>query len=570
MLETFSHDGSDCPMDSYRIIRMLGNGLVTFGLSICVAVLLGLTAASLVNTYANGLGSDLTEVLTRHNGLALLASTAFFIAVISIALLLFSKSPLAANWKRTLLVVCVAMAIVQVYWVMIQNTHLTYYGDPERLMTMARDWVSGSMELFDQELSSAAEMKLGTSYLTAFPYQAGMFFYYVLMYKIFADAAPLALQFANIVANISTVVALTSVGAVIVRGSQARSVMVILLGCCVPSLLYSSFLYANQIGFALASVFIALQIQVMCRADVKAGWPLLAFSIACYCCAVILKATLVVIGIAMAFAWAIKMLCDPRFCRFISLLTCVLALVLGNVAQKAPQFWIENRLGYSIGEGIPKTAWIVIGLQANSVLGENMPGWWNPYAQDIWIKTNNNYGEMQKLANEELLNLAEGFLSRPDYAFWFFSTKLATEWLVPDFQSRYFAGINYALIDGQELQFNVGLVGTDESSRMYAAASSRAWTIVEGLFEFMDGYQSFIYLFSAIGCIELLRDRQRRMEAAIFPCIFIVGFVLYVLWEAKAQYLLPFFMCLIPMGAYGFWQVKKIISRKISQLKSRS
>lgn len=44
-------------------------------------------------------------------------------------------------------------------------------------------------------------------------------------------------------------------------------------------------------------------------------------------------------------------------------------------------------------------------------------------------------------------------------------------------------------------------------------------------------------------------------------CIFAVGFFVYVLWEAKAQYTEPFFMFLIPMAACGAERIAALLDR---------
>ena len=44
-------------------------------------------------------------------------------------------------------------------------------------------------------------------------------------------------------------------------------------------------------------------------------------------------------------------------------------------------------------------------------------------------------------------------------------------------------------------------------------------------------------------------------------CIFAVGFFVYVLWEAKAQYTEPFFMFLIPMAACGAERIATLLDR---------
>ena len=97
----------------------------------------------------------------------------------------------------------------------------------------------------------------------------------------------------------------------------------------------------------------------------------------------------------------------------------------------------------------------------------------------------------------------------------------------------------------------------------------------------MDAYQTATYALAAIAAASLFassvgpRGRERNEDAdpswpaSLMPaCIFAVGFFVYVLWEAKAQYTEPFFMFLIPMGACGAERIADLLDR-IAEEKDR-
>lgn len=90
----------------------------------------------------------------------------------------------------------------------------------------------------------------------------------------------------------------------------------------------------------------------------------------------------------------------------------------------------------------------------------------------------------------------------------------------------------------------------------------------------MDAYQTATYALAAIAAASLFassvgpRGRERNEDAdpswpaSLMPaCIFAVGFFVYVLWEAKAQYTEPFFMFLIPMAACGAERIATLLDR---------
>ena len=115
---------------------------------------------------------------------------------------------------------------------------------------------------------------------------------------------------------------------------------------------------------------------------------------------------------------------------------------------------------------------------------------------------------------------------------------------------------------------------TSPEEKRRAVEIERAWDGIDGTVQYMDAYQTATYALAAIATASLFassvgpRGRERNEDtdpswpAALMPaCIFAVGFFVYVLWEAKAQYTEPFFMFLIPMAACGAEKIGDLLDR---------
>ena len=80
----------------------------------------------------------------------------------------------------------------------------------------------------------------------------------------------------------------------------------------------------------------------------------------------------------------------------------------------------------------------------------------------------------------------------------------------------------------------------------------------ETISNFMDAYQSMIYLMMIIGTIGAALKKEKAISF-LWPLIFLGGFFFSVIWEAKARYIYPYFVMLIPISAYGVWFCQSIL-----------
>ena len=555
--------------------KLIGYRIATIGMWASIIALALLAFFSSIVTYSNEWGYRLCERLSHSY--ILNAPVMIAVAIFScccIAGFIYALSTVLSRRKVdkriVLIAVCLIATIFQIWWVFVQHADGSYYADSQMTMSIARKFAIGDMSIFDDNINGLAvsDMKVGTQYFVFYPYQSGIISFFTLMFKAFGDNAPLAIQIANIVSNVGSIIMLSLVGFLATDNDKVKIAIPIALGMCVPSLLYSSFLYGNQIGFFFATAFIAMNAYAL-----NVGMPMPKKAVIALLSAIpmslmmIIKSTFIVIAMAIAIVWVIELLLHFGVKNAACLIAFIVAMILSNAVGKLPQSYMENALGYSFGQGMPKTAWIAIGLQDNSVL--DMPGWWNDGALKRQNDTGNDYEKQADGAVEDIRTELMKMLNDPAYTAWFFGKKLGSEWLAPDFQSRYFAGVDYEDIDGNQenrRQFNL-------TERDYAIPDKKALSIeraidqVDELMPFMDGYQTLIYAGAFVSCLAIVKRNKKNRDdiqsvQLLLPCIFIVGAAVYVLWEAKAQYLLPFFMCLIPVAAPGIFSIADKVIEK--------
>ena len=571
--------------NSNAVYNAIGYRISAIGMWVSIIVLALLSFFSIFVTYSNEWGYRLQEIL-NHNYILnepVMVAVAIFM-IVCIVGFIYSLSTMLVRQKmhtRTVLItVCIIAAAFQLWWVLAQHMNGTYYPDSTMATEIAKHIVSGDMSIFNGTVNGIAvsNMKSGTQYLFWYPYQSGIIAFFILIFKAFGKYGYLAVQVINIIANIGTIIMLSIVGFMTTNSDKIKIAIPITVGLCIPSLLYSSFVYGNQIGFFLASAFIAMNAYALNnKMQIKKRIALIALSVIPMSLMMIIKSTFLIITIAIAVVWIIELLLYAGIKNIMCLVTFIIAMVLSNIVGKIPQTCLENYFGYSFGQGMPKTAWIAIGLQNTPVL-EGMPGWWNDGGIKRVDKTGNDYNKQSKEAAQDIKVAINNMIHNPKYGAWFFVKKLGTEWLTPDFQSRYFAGINYDSHSDTNVydrhQFNL----MQREYNIYdkeALEMERAIDQADELMPFMDGYQSLIYIGAFVSCLAIVKKNKKDKDnietvKLLLPCIFIVGAAVYLLWEAKAQYLLPFFMCLIPVAVPGIFSIVDKVIEKSHMIKIRN
>lgn len=392
-------------------------------------------------------------------------------------------------------------------------------------------------------------------YFSCYPFQATFFWLLYGLRLAFGDLAFMAFQVLSALSTSLGVWALMSLVGSLTSSAGARRVAWVLVALCLPMYWLSTFLYGNAMGCGLALAFLAMQARAMGEGGRAAvGWC--AGSLVPLALALCVKATFVLFAIGAVLAWLVVALCRGRAWGLVG---CVAVVACAHALSGLPFSALRAVSGgYEFGEPLTTLNHIELGLRMGagefyvSVDGgvyEYAPGGWSNHANAVWQASGENADVQNEVATHELAADVLGFASHPLSAARFFAVKLATEWADPTYQSLYY----------------LSMCGNAAGARVNPADESASLGIAcARLTNLLDGYQTVTFA-AALGLLVLacrrwgdgqdgpapLEVRASRATALLLAAVFFTGFGCYLLWEAKAVYVLPFAIAVIPLASAG-------------------
>lgn len=199
--------------------------------------------------------------------------------------------------------------------------------------------------------------------------------------------------------------------------------------------------------------------------------------------------------------------------------------------------------------GTPKISWIAMGLQT----GGPAEGWHNFYNRDVYWDNGCDTERAAELSRASIKESVSAFLADPKYCVKFFYKKICSEWMNPSFEA-------FHLIERS-------LVKNPNSAVEYTVPARWFFHRSQGMT--LDATHSVlneylrIYEFAMIaGAILYLIIRRLEAKDCLFAVVFIGGFLFHIFWEAACQYMLPYFIMIVPYGVMGLKDAMGIIADK--------
>ena len=372
---------------------------------------------------------------------------------------------------------------------------------------------------------------LEEGYFYRFPFQLGYVLYSEIFIRVFnfllrgvpEGYAVLALQEMNLFWLMLEYHALIEIAKLLFKDVRIHKMTILLLFFCLPPVFTTTFLYGNIPAFSCGSVAVWMFLCYM----KKGGLPYAVLSIAFLTLAVTLKLNLLIVCVAVGAVWLLrgvkKRSREALVCLLLGAL-CVLTL------PNAPQKLYEKRVGVRYGDGIPMIAWMAMGFSE----GHAAPGW---YREDHTVTAFERSGrDPQATAENARQVLAERtayFGSHPREALRFFSEKLRSQWNEPSYGS---------------LWVNRVFPSYSEKGALYRLICESGEKVVLAV---MDKIQLFVYISTLAGLVRMWRKRD--LLRMLLPLILLGGLSYHLLFEAKSQYAMPYFVLMMPIAAYGLF-----------------
>lgn len=449
--------------------------------------------------------------------------------------------------KAMLLFLLAFVLIAQIIWIVALGLTTYLYADSESLMDAASTLLNGETYRFDPTFCTATnhpdgcprpEVPSPYRYFSFYPFQSGPLLWFLFVGKIFGVNNILAFQLLSAFALTTLVAALWHFGTLLGLDAFGHAAFTAMTATCVPLLMFAAFVYPNAVGFSFTILGVVLVVQAF---RVKRVWTsVLAIIGGFIICGVgiIFKSTFIIVVLAACIAAILVALSNRRYWQG---LVAILGTGLAVGISKLPTPILEHLTHQKFGKGMPMLSWIMLGLNDS---GSTMPGWWTGIALDAFSQTNGDYAAQQQIAKQFVTERLSTLLQHPSEGIKFFGHKLATEWSEPTFMTLYYS---------QGAPSNHDFSGLPS----WITLGTRGRILLK----FEDITQSFLYLMAFIGVITIIVTTVRTMKKKLddsklftqtfLSAAFLGGFICYVFWEAKGIYTLPFYLLLLPLGAYG-------------------
>lgn len=210
-------------------------------------------------------------------------------------------------------------------------------------------------------------------------------------------------------------------------------------------------------------------------------------------------------------------------------LPAVLLLVVSLLAVPATQTLFTALSGVQLGEGIPKSAWFVMGLTATDT--NSGPGGFNSYTRLLFWNNGADTQATNAAALADLRAYLDSWRTSAQANLGFLHGKIQTEWLDPWFGAL--TGSYHPQVD-QPGGFSALLCGGGLLN------PAEIW---------LRSLLPLVYGAGAAGGIGLaVRHRGCVWRQGMAVC-FLACFLFQIVYENQSRYCFPYFLCLLPMAA---------------------
>jgi len=191
---------------------------------------------------------------------------------------------------------------------------------------------------------------------------------------------------------------------------------------------------------------------------------------------------------------------------------------------------MEEISNKELTDGIPMLAWVEMSLQD----GGYSSGWYNGYVVRVFVENNYNTTLTRVQVNEDFRNTLHQHISNPNRFITYMNRKIISQWTNPTFQCFW---IN------QNRKTNLDVPNWSED----IIKQKGMYNI---LVQYMDIMETIIFFGTLIYIV--MNFKKIKFRDMFFAIVFIGGFIFHIIWEAKGQYTLTYFILIIPYAVKGY------------------
>ena len=240
-------------------------------------------------------------------------------------------------------------------------------------------------------------------------------------------------------------------------------------------------------------------------------------------CSILLVGILILLVMKQLLHWK-----KTDICRG---LLCVAAFLLIVAAgTRLPGVIIHQLSGLDMPAGNSKWAHLAMGAQESG----KAPGWYNNYNAEVFERNHYDTGKTAAESKDALKESLIYFAEHPDYTWEFYNKKLASEWNNPTMECFHVQNFRNT---AKELSSFVKSTINDGGKINILAI----W--------YLDVAQS-VLLFGIL--MYFLHGGDADYKQLLWGLLFMGAFAFWMFWEAKARYVAPYLLFLIPYSFMGY------------------
>lgn len=451
------------------------------------------------------------------------------IIAISIIATVLVKKNIKIN-KKVAIITAVIWALCCTAWILM--TQFQPRADQKYTMNAALEMRKGNFSALEEG-----------GYLYIHPHQYGLTLYFYAVSFLFNENTFMAVQFINIIGLMVAYYSIYKTMEYINDNKETSKYIIVALLLFAPMAMYITFIYGNIMGLAFSMLAILFEI-IYLKGEKKRYILLMALSIGL---AVVFKSNYLVTMAAMVVLFMVEAIFRNKIKYIIPIVAIILSYIGGNCAVTCTMRAISH---IDKNEGSPSIAYIAMGMQD----GYMAPGWYNGYNKKVYVKNQYNNEIASEKSKESIKKSLEEFKEKPQNAVKFYSEKVVSQWNNPTFQS---------------IWIHLGRKTEIKTNRIVKSIIKEK-KIGRALVFYMNITQTLI-LFGAIMYV-ILEFKKLKIQELIYAIIFIGGFIFHLIWEAKCQYTITYFVLLIPYSVLGYRKLGqhllKFYNFKVKKLKS--
>lgn len=364
-------------------------------------------------------------------------------------------------------------------------------------------------------------------YMQVYPNQLGLMAILEGLYRLAGTENAKLFMYLTALSNGAVVYFLSRITDYLFHNKKVTCLVLFLSMGCIHMMLYTTFIYGIMLGLALAlASFLCLLYALDEDRSEKKRLCFVILSGIFIGASILVKNNYSIFLVAMVILLLYKTLEKKKWQPIAAALAVIL---ISAVMGKGLTAFYEARCGLPITSGMPKTLWIAMGMQE----GERAEGWYNEFNYNTFLNSDCDPVVSDAIARESIQKSLKRFASDPGYALHFYYKKTVSQWNEPTYAALW---VN---------QFHKG----DFSKIVQSIYDGKLYVL---LHEYMNVYQGF--LFAAVFACLLLRRKYWTSEQLFLILVILGGFAFHTIWEAKSQYIFPYFVSLLPYGAAGIWE----------------